>query len=157
MIFIENKYTCIYNNIIERANSRTLPDDVYTECHHIIPKSLGGSNSKDNLVDLTGREHFVCHWLLTKMTEGKDASKMWHALRCFTYSSYKNKRYGYKINSKLYETIKIKQAEAASTDHKGKFYWNNEKIQIKSNTCPGKDFKKGRLILEKKKWWQCYQ
>lgn len=28
---------------------------------------MGGSNGKNNLVSLTYREHFLCHWLLTKM------------------------------------------------------------------------------------------
>lgn len=37
------------------------------ERHHVIPKCLGGSNSKDNLVELTAREHFICHWLLHRI------------------------------------------------------------------------------------------
>ena len=41
-------YTKTYYNIIDRAKSRTgLP---VFETHHIIPKSLGGSNKKDNLI-----------------------------------------------------------------------------------------------------------
>ena len=32
----------------------------YYEKHHIQPKSLGGSNKKENLVRLTAREHFIC-------------------------------------------------------------------------------------------------
>jgi hypothetical protein len=68
MLFIDNKYTHTYYKIIERSKSRIIP--YYTEKHHIIPKSLGGSNKKDNLALLTAREHFICHLLLTKMTSG---------------------------------------------------------------------------------------
>lgn len=76
MIFIANKYTKYYYSIISNAKSRTFPPNTYTEQHHIIPKSLGGGNSVDNLVKLTAREHFICHRLLVKMLEGKDKTKM---------------------------------------------------------------------------------
>jgi hypothetical protein len=48
----------------------------YTEKHHIIPKSLGGADRKDNLVRLTPKEHFICHLLLPKMVEGPAVYKM---------------------------------------------------------------------------------
>ena len=73
-MYLSNKYTKWYYNIIHRANNRTLTE--YSEKHHIIPKSLGGSNDKENLAVLTAREHFICHWLLYKMTTGIDKSKM---------------------------------------------------------------------------------
>jgi hypothetical protein len=57
-------YTKIYNQLIERAKNRKPERDGYYERHHIIPKCMGGSNDKDNLVKLTYREHFIAHWLL---------------------------------------------------------------------------------------------
>ena len=59
-------YRKIYADIIRRAKERPKPD-CYTERHHIVPKSLGGSNEKSNIAILTAREHFLCHWLLVKM------------------------------------------------------------------------------------------
>ena len=64
MIFIDNKYTRVYYSIIDRAKTRSISS--YTEKHHIIPRSLGGTDAKENLVPLTAREHFICHLLLTK-------------------------------------------------------------------------------------------
>lgn len=81
-MFIESKYKKWYYQIIDRSNNRCI--NGYTEKHHIIPKSLGGSNSKDNLAILTAREHFICHWLLTKMTLGESRAKMIYALCCIT-------------------------------------------------------------------------
>lgn len=83
-----NKYTAWYRGIISRALSEDrIAGDVYYEKHHIVPKSLGGSNRKENLVLLTAREHFLCHWLLTKMYEGEARRKMLYALkRCSTIS-----------------------------------------------------------------------
>ena len=44
-------YEKIYNQIILRAKSREL--NCYVERHHVIPKCMGGTNDKDNLVKLT--------------------------------------------------------------------------------------------------------
>ncbi len=79
-MYLTNKYTKWYNNIILTAKARSLLKIGYSEKHHIIPKSLGGNNSKDNIVALTAREHYVCHLLLPKMTTGKDRNKMAYAL-----------------------------------------------------------------------------
>lgn len=80
MIFITNKYSRIYFAIIEKARARIMPKTEYREKHHIIPKSMGGSDTADNLVELTAREHFICHKLLVKMTSGPNRGKMSFAL-----------------------------------------------------------------------------
>jgi hypothetical protein len=69
-MFLINKYTKTYYRIIERAKSR-LKLEGYTEKHHIIPKCkpFCGPNTKDNLVNLTLREHYICHLLLLKMVK----------------------------------------------------------------------------------------
>jgi hypothetical protein len=68
-MFIKNKYTKWYFSLIENAKNRILNENEYYEKHHIIPKSIGGTNEKQNLILLTAREHFVCHLLLLKMVE----------------------------------------------------------------------------------------
>ena len=68
-MFKQNKYTKWYYKIIENARNRIL-DNNY-EKHHIIPKSLNGSNELNNLIILSYREHFICHLLLTKMCKNK--------------------------------------------------------------------------------------
>ena len=92
MIFIQNKYTKWYYAIIQNANQRVLSSDTYIEKHHIIPSSLGGENSKENLVKLTAREHFVCHLLLTKMVSGQAKFKMLSAVTRFQQSRTYQKR-----------------------------------------------------------------
>ena len=77
-MFIPCKYLITYYAIINRAIKRDI-DDVY-EIHHIIPRSMGGSNKKENLVKLTPREHFICHKILVKITEGDNRKKMSYAL-----------------------------------------------------------------------------
>ena len=82
--FNDSKYTKWYYGIIERALQRdtVIITDFYYEKHHILPKSLFSvhKNSKENLVYLTLKEHFICHLLLTKITSGKDRYKMSKAI-----------------------------------------------------------------------------
>ena len=108
-MYLQNKYTRIYNIIIERAKSRKITG--YTEKHHIIPKSLGGSNDKENLVFLTAREHFICHRLLPKMLEGESKRKMVFAAWSMTIVNNKNHNRQYKISSRTYEHLKRERSE----------------------------------------------
>ena len=41
-MYLQNKYTKCYYSIINRAKSRELPKEIYTEKHHTTPKSLVG-------------------------------------------------------------------------------------------------------------------
>ena len=132
MIFIDNKYTRVYYSIIERARNRTL--EIYTERHHIIPKSLGGDNSKSNLVALTPREHFICHRLLPKMLTGKSKSKMIYALYCLTYVRNKGQKDRHIPNSRLYKTIKEgwhKAMKGRPTHNKGKPMSEEQKEKLR--------------------------
>ena len=58
-------YLRIYNELITRAKLRS----TITPCeiHHILPRSMGGSDDPENLVALTPREHFIAHKLLWKI------------------------------------------------------------------------------------------
>jgi hypothetical protein len=81
-MFLENKYSKWYWSIMERAWERQWTGSApeHSERHHVFPKSLGGSNGRDNLIKLTAREHFLVHWLLIKMTYGDAQRKMRYAL-----------------------------------------------------------------------------
>lgn len=117
MLFLNNKYSQYYYSIVNRAKSRILSNDVYTEKHHIIPKSLGGDNSTENLTVLTGREHFICHILLIKMTEGRAKYSMIHAAVGMKRSRHYQNRY---INSRLYENVKKEYSLIVTKRNKGK-------------------------------------
>jgi len=127
MLF-STKYHKWYSALIERAKSenRSKNND-YLEDHHIIPKSLGGNNSKNNRVLLTLREHFVAHLLLTKMYSGKERSKMIWALHRLTYSDKNYSSHQYEITRKLHiknvsnpksEETKNKMRKPKSDKHK---------------------------------------
>lgn len=71
MILQDNKYARWYRSIVE-----TDDECAEVEKHHRIPKSLGGSDSADNIVRLSLRKHFLAHWLLTKCAMADDKRKM---------------------------------------------------------------------------------
>jgi hypothetical protein len=104
VLFIENKYTTMYFRIIENAKSRTISG--YFEKHHIIPKSIGGGDSDDNLIKLTPKEHYVCHKLLTRMLDGVYKQKMLYALYCITHVRNKGQTSRYIPSAKIYQQIK---------------------------------------------------
>jgi hypothetical protein len=110
-------YHALYDRIIDRARTRTL--DEYTEQHHVIPRSFGGSNSKDNLVRLTPREHFICHFLLCKMSIAY--TPQWHsALKAFQMMCSKSPAHQTRyINSRLYAVMKCHMSATMSASQKG--------------------------------------
>jgi len=73
------------------------------EKHHILPRSLGGTNNPTNLVLLTPREHFIAHLLLTKLYTGKDRAKMIYAFSMMCQCNPSQKR---QINSRYFSLYK---------------------------------------------------
>ena len=100
----EDKYYNWYCNIIEKCTSRIKPEG-HVEKHHIIPRSFGGDNSKENLVTLTPREHFIVHLLLVKMNfPTKQHKQMLHAY--MSMATAKKKYRQYKVNSRTYDLLR---------------------------------------------------
>lgn len=64
-------YKKLHDSIISNAIARSKVKNQYKEDHHIIPKSMGGDDKKENIVQLTAREHFIVHWLLKKIHQNK--------------------------------------------------------------------------------------
>jgi len=129
-IMLTNKYSKLYYKITSNAKQRIT--EGYTELHHIIPQSMGGSNDKENLVELTAREHFICHWLLIKMTDGEDRSKMLYALKGMKAENKYQQRYQTKITARVYETYRIEHSINHSKVMKAKNLvpWNKGGVEI---------------------------
>lgn len=71
-------YQRIYDTLIERAKHRVETDGEYYERHHILPRSKGGLDDATNIATLTGREHFLAHWLLWKINRDQQtAAAFW--------------------------------------------------------------------------------
>jgi len=138
-MFLDNKYTKWYLAIIQNPDVTSN----YCEVHHKIPKSLGGSDAKSNLVRLSARQHFVCHLLLTKMVDGEEKTKMMWALHKMAFSNkdHRNLKSGeYELARRLHQT---NMAKPKSKEHIAK-------IAI-ANTGKKRSEESKRLMSEKAK------
>ena len=107
-----NKYEKWYQEITARGQTRVINE--YTETHHIQPVSLGGADTPENLTRLTAREHFICHWLLTKITTGEARHKMLNALRMMRAENPRQQRYKTKITARVYSKLKEEYSQLQS-------------------------------------------
>jgi flagellar biosynthesis GTPase FlhF len=115
----------------------------YTEQHHIVPKAFGGSNDKDNLVELTAREHFVAHRFLAKIHGGKMWSALWMMCHCKTTSGK-----GLKVSSRTYEIAKIKHAQQVSVQFSGENHPNYKRPMSEEQKKKISESLKGRYSGE---------
>jgi len=135
-LFLKNKYTKWYISIISSRLSRIREENIYYEKHHIIPKSLGGSNRQSNLVDLTAKEHFIVHLLLTEMCiVDQHQRKMRYALQLMMNNPSSNSNW----NSGKYELARLKNLKALkgrkfTENHKKKLSESNKGVKRSNET-----------------------
>ena len=131
-MFTNKFYSKVYFSTIEKAVQRGWKKARGRESHHIIPQSLVGSNDKDNLVYLSCREHFLCHWLLVKMTEGESYHKMVYALMGMRAENKQQERYQTIFTARVYEKYRIEHAAYHSNLMKSKNLvpWNKGGVEI---------------------------
>jgi len=148
-------YQRIYNQIIERAQNRQL--EGYKEKHHVIPKCLGGTNDNENIVELTAREHFLCHLLLVEIYP-KNFKLIHAAFMMSTVKKRKEFQYNVFVSSRTYEYLKLRKQQELGliinekyiTSFKKKYpyiilndnnkncinYSFNKNIELKNIICP---------------------
>lgn len=114
-------YSKLYNDLISfrKANPLVKSKETYTEKHHILPKCLGGDNSPENLVRLTGREHFIAHRLLAKMYP--ENSNLHQAFASF---SMRRNEKGIVRTSHQFESLRKSHSSACS--RRMKEYYSDE-------------------------------
>lgn len=141
-------YKKIYDNLIEDAIRNPKIDD-YKELHHNIPKCMGGSDRKDNLVKLTAKQHYLAHWLLYKIYKTSSLVHAWHSMS--RIGTGQEKRL---INSKLFEYCKKERSKILSENSKGErnnFYGKTHTEETKkklSKTHAGKVYKSDKQIKD---------
>lgn len=102
----KSKYSNLYQKIVE--NARTKEYNCYTEIHHIIPRCIGGTDDPDNLVRVSYREHYILHYLLTKMYDSDSLVYAFCAMNHMNVNKYSNSRL-YESAKKIWiENIKMK-------------------------------------------------
>lgn len=132
-LFIHNKSFKVYNQIIEKAKSesRKKGQGIYYESHHILPTALGGSDTKENKVLLTGKEHYLCHRLLVNCTEGLAKRSMTFALKAYLDFNNDFQTEGrYKPPSRIVGLLRERASKEMSKVHKGRKLTQEHKDKI---------------------------
>jgi hypothetical protein len=152
------KYTNTYERLIQLAKNREVPN-TYVEKHHIIPRSFGGSDEKENLVALTAREHYIAHLLLWRMQFPKNYhNKMAMAMAAMMWKLDSAGQRDYKVNSRLYATFKQEYSILMSIQNTGEgnpFYGKihteetRKKFAVYHNKPEVKKAKSERVIGDK--------
>jgi hypothetical protein len=86
-----------YNAFIEKCRLNPPHAGCYSEVHHIIPQSVGGSWHDDNVVRVTLLNHIECHRILARM--GLSSGAMAYAYAMMT-EEFKNKMNKVHLRSK---------------------------------------------------------
>jgi hypothetical protein len=89
-----------YNKFIESCKGQDIVQPY--EVHHIVPRSMGGTNEPSNLIKLTLRQHYIAHWMLWKAYGGKMAHAFHFMSLCGKYK---------KLNSRSYEKLRMQALE----------------------------------------------
>tara|TARA_R110002167_G_scaffold362214_1_gene581191 strand:+ start:129 stop:680 length:552 start_codon:yes stop_codon:yes gene_type:complete len=131
-------YEKVYYQIIEQAGNRHV--DGYVEWHHIVPRCLGGSDDRDNLVPLTAREHFICHWLLTRMHP--DHNGLRYAAHMMSGGENRGR-----ISSRTYKELR----ENLIGPNKGKKFSDETKLKMSITRKGKKHSEETRLKISKSK------
>ena len=141
-LYLDEYYNIIKNNKIIDVKSQ------YCEKHHIIPKSLGGSNKKENIVFLSAKDHFLCHKLLTKFTTGTSNQKMWNALWRMMNKQSHNQLRDYEFTPEEYEEARINHSKIQSarmSKENNPFYGKKHSPETKKKMS---ESKKGKTYEE---------
>ncbi len=141
-------YKQIYQDICNRAK---LERDLriknrkekiqYYESHHIIPRCMGGEGElrdvyHDNIVQLTAREHFICHKLLCKIFPNEKG--LFYAVWNMTSRSGAHDKMKRHIpSSREYESLRKKFSELMSKNNPGR----NKSIETRKKLSESKKSK----------------
>lgn len=122
-------YSKIYNDLIEKRKNNCA--EGYVERHHIIPRCMGGTDDRENIVALTAEEHFIAHLLLMKIHPSEDKLALAIALMVRRKTHKKNKMYGWL--RKRFALAQSKLASSRENNTKGTIWVteNNKSKRIK--------------------------
>ena len=148
-------YLAHYNRLIARGQNRTLNENTYYERHHIIPRSLGGSDAAENLVALTPEEHYTAHLLLVKIHKDNKTNyaKMLHSCNLMSGNSNigrKNKYYGWtkRALSLLKKGNPVTDETRKKISDTVRTYYQNNSSHLKGKTLSAEHRQKCSLALK---------
>lgn len=136
-----------YQEFIEECKQKTYNE--LTECHHIIPRCMGGTEAEENQVKLSLGDHWEAHRLLAE--ENPDDKKLVYIftrmgtkesfiqkeINFLTKCAYRNKGKNHpNYGRHLSESCKANLSKSMTGKAKGKSWFNNGIIATMAYECP---------------------
>ena len=136
----------------DKNDKRLASMTIYTENHHIIPKSLGGKDEEDNLINLLPEEHLFMHKLRFKAFNNReDMLAVRLMLNGFSNTANNNKELA--VCERLTKQIKKDYAwiKQNSFNFRKEHGWQTEEgrrkiSESRKGTFPAKDKITGEII-----------
>jgi|LakMenEpi03Aug12_release.lakeMendotaPanAssembly.Ray.scaffolds.fasta_scaffold253110_3 hypothetical protein len=157
-------YKQIYNRLIEYRRQNILTCG-YIERHHIVPKSLGGTDDESNIVALSGREHYIAHLLLSKFNR---CSQTAYALWAMQMKSSKTCDRPCIKSGRMYEwarkefikyashRFKITSKGECNSQYDTKWITNGiVNLKVSKDYIVSEEWKFGRTVKKKQKHFTC--
>ena len=143
-------YENLYKRLIESRQqlTRQKVGDGSFEAHHIIPRSIGGADTEENIVLLTPREHYIAHWLLYKYHTGQEKAKLAYGFFMMSRSNINQCR---DITARQYERAVNAMRETCTGENNpayGKPMWSEEQRAAISERQTGS----GNSMYGKEPW-----
>lgn len=127
-------YPKIYSDFISDRKSKESELKSYSEKHHILPRSLGGKDDPENLINLSARDHVFAHLLLAKIHGGPMFYAYWMMVSgCASYRARRNGEL-VRVPSHLVAIAKRKRSETMSATRSGEnhhFYGINRSEEVR--------------------------
>ena len=124
-------------------------DADYVEDHHILPESMGGPDTSDNMILLPARLHYLAHWMLWKAYKSKEMTSAFFAM-----SNQNNQHQGRerRITSRTYE--KLRKEFATLISESTKELWQDPEYRQKHIDTNNKPETKSLRSQKAKDLWQ---
>lgn len=156
-------YKKIYDAICNRAKKEVKErihkkkEGHYYEGHHIVPKCFGGlgwanNPNHPNIVLLTAREHFLCHWLLFEANPNDyKLAKAFH-LMCDLKSNNKSTQYKYRYtpSARVVEYARNISKQVHSEYMKNVFWTEDMRLHMSKVHTGKKHSEEVKKIMSKK-------
>src|ERR1700761_4413589 len=123
-------YRRVYAEFI--SDRRTKETSLTIFCtHHILPRSLGGTNDSSNLIRLTDSDHLFAHLMLAKIHGGVMTST---AVMMLNFQRYRGRTSRLQYQSFRDEHRRLARSRAKGNKHSLGRILSEEHLQILSNT-----------------------
>lgn len=122
-------YKRIYAEFIKDRREKEKGLSGYVERHHILPRAMGGDNSRENLIRLTAEDHFFAHLCLAKIHGGK----LWAPIAFMVGGGRKD--YAPVVSRKRYGWASRAMAKSRSGELSEQYDWTIHNLEHKDGRC----------------------